>query len=63
MFKLIKNKSQVLIVNQNGDVVYSPPRYIAIDKRFDFTKLVSALNQKGYRDLETIINFENGKLR
>jgi len=62
MFKIVKQNKKQAIVNGDGDLIYSPPHFIAF-KGYDLTKLLNAINKKGYRDIEDIIAFENGKLR
>jgi len=62
MFKIVKNKNQSIIVNSDNETVYMPPQFIAF-KNYDLSKLVNALNKKGYRDIELIVAFESGKLR
>lgn len=62
MFKIVKQNKKQSIVNSDGDVIYSPPHFIAF-KGYDLNKLLSAINKKGYRDLEDVIAYESGKLK
>jgi len=62
MFKIVKQNKKQTIINSNGDIIYSPPHFI-VYKGYDLTKLLNAINKKGYRDIEDIMAFENGKLR
>jgi hypothetical protein len=62
MFKIVKQNKKQAIINSDGDIIYSPPHFIAF-KGYDLTKLLNAINKKGYRDIEDIMAFENGKLK
>ena len=62
MFKIIKMNKKQIIVNSDNEVVYTVPHFIAF-KGYDLTKLLNAMNKRGYRDIEDIMSFENGKLR
>lgn len=62
MFKIVKINKKASIVNSNGDLIYTIPDFLAHGKRFNLSKLLAALNAKGFRDIDTIIAFESGKL-
>jgi hypothetical protein len=62
MFKIVNQNKKQSIVNSDGDVIYSPPHFIVF-KGYDLTKLLNAINRKGFRDIEDVIAFESGKLK
>lgn len=62
MFKIVKQNRKQAIVNSDNEVIYAVPHFIAF-KGHDLTKLLNAMNKKGFRDIEDIIAFESGKLR
>ena len=62
MFKIVKQNKKQSIVNSDGEVIYSPPHFIAF-KGYDLTKLLTAFNKKGFRDLDAVMQFESGKLK
>jgi hypothetical protein len=62
MFKIVRQNKKQAIINGDGDIIYSPPHFIQF-KGYDLSKLLSAINKKGYRDIEDVIAFESGKLR
>jgi hypothetical protein len=62
MFKIVKFNKKQAIVNSDNEIIYQIPHFIAY-KGYDLTKLLIALNKKGYRDIEDIMAFESGKLR
>lgn len=62
MFKIVKQNKKQSIVNGDGEVIYSPPHFVAF-KSYDLQKLLTVMNKKGFRDLEDIIAYESGKLR
>ena len=62
MFKIVKQNKKQAIINGDGDIIYSPPHFITF-KGYDLTKLLNAINKKGYRDIEDVIAFESGKLK
>ena len=63
MFKIVKHNDRHIIVNSNNDIIYSPPNFVAFNKKYDLTKLLNALNRKGFRCLDSVVEFEQGKLR
>ena len=62
MFKIVKQNKKQAIVNGDNEIIYAVPHFIAF-KGYDLNKLLSAMNKRGYRDIEDIMSFENGKLR
>ena len=62
MFKIVKQNKKQAIVNSDNEVIYMVPQFIAF-KGYDLSKLLTAMNKRGYRDIEDIMAFENGKLR
>lgn len=63
MFKIVKHNKRQIIVNSNGDIIYTPPNHIAFSRQHDLTKLLNALNKKGFRCIESVMEFESGKLK
>jgi hypothetical protein len=62
MFKIVKINKKQAIVNSDNEIIYQVPHFIAF-KGHDLNKLLTAMNKKGYRDIEDIMAFESGKLR
>jgi hypothetical protein len=62
MFKIVKQNKKQIIINSDNEIIYAVPHFIAF-KGYDLNKLLSAMNKKGYRDIEDVMSFENGKLR
>jgi hypothetical protein len=62
MFKIIKSNKRQAIVNSDGQIVYSPPAFIEF-KKYDLNKLLEEFNRKGFRDIDSVIAFESGKLK
>ena len=62
MFKIVKINKKQAIVNSDNEIIYQVPHFIAF-KGYDLNKLLTAMNRKGYRDIEDIMAFESGKLR
>jgi len=62
MFRIVKQNRKQAIVNGDNEVIYAVPHFIAF-KGYDLSKLLNAMNKRGYRDIEDIMSFENGKLR
>jgi hypothetical protein len=62
MFRIVKQNKKQAIVNSDNEIIYAVPHFIAF-KGYDLHKLLSAMNKKGYRDIEDVISFESGKLR
>lgn len=62
MFRIVKQNKKQIIVNSDNEVIYQVPHFIAF-KGYDLSKLVTAMNKRGYRDIEDIMAFESGKLR
>ena len=62
MFKIVIINKQQAIINSDNQVIYTVPAFIK-HKNYDLTKLLNCINKKGYRDIEDIMAFENGKLK
>ena len=62
MFKIVKQNKKQAIVNSDNEIIYQVPHFIAF-KGYDLTILLTAMNKKGYRDIEDIMAFESGKLK
>ena len=62
MFKIVKQNKKQAIVNSDNEIIYQVPHFIAF-KGYDLTKLLTAMNRKGYRDIEDVMAFESGKLK
>lgn len=59
MFTYKKTNDVYQIVNSDSVIVYETPSWVyAKSKESDILNLVSQLNKKGYRDLNTIENWE-----